>query len=325
MISIITGGAGFIGSHLAEKLVKLKHKIIIIDNLSNGKISNLKNLSSYTFVKQDISKDNVRWKKYFSKADFVFHLAALSDVVPSITNPRGYFNSNVVGTFNVLEACKKNKKIRFLYVASSTCYGIPDNYPTKEKSKISLKYPYALTKNIGEELTLHWGKVYKFKAFSARLFNVYGERSRTSGTYGAVFGVFLAQKLANKPFTIVGSGNQKRDFTYVSDVVEAMIKIIKSRYYGEIFNVGSGDTVSVNKIAKLIGGKKTNIPKRPGEPDITYADISKITRKLKWNPKVKIEQGVLKLKKNINLWRGAPVWDAKKIKIATKDWFKYLK
>ncbi len=326
MISIITGGAGFIGSHLAEKLIMLGHKVIIIDNFSNGKDINIRGLrNKIKLIKADISKNSRKWTDCFKNANYVFHLAALADIVPSINHPRKYFDSNVVGTFNVLEACRVNKNLRILYAASSSCYGVPKKYPTKENSKISTKYPYALTKNFGEEMMVHWHQVYKLKTFTARLFNVYGERSRTSGTYGAVFGVFLAQKLAKKPFTIVGTGNQSRDFTYVTDVVSALIKIIKSKYYGEVFNIGSGETVSINKIVKLLGGNKKFIPKRPGEPHMTFANINKIKYKLGWKPIVKIEDGILKLLKNIHMWKNAPVWDAKKIKIATKDWFKYLK
>ena len=172
---------------------------------------------------------------------------------------------------------------------------------------------------------MHWGKVYKIPVLSLRCFNIYGPKSRTSGTYGAVMGVFLAQKLKNKPFTIVGDGNQKRDFTYVTDVVEAIIAAAKSRIKNEIFNLGTGKSTSINYLAKLIKGKKTYIPKRPGEPNITLADIKKIKKKLNWKPKVSIEQGVKKVLLEIDFWKNAPVWTKDKIKIATKNWFKYLK
>jgi UDP-glucose 4-epimerase len=326
MISIITGGAGFIGSHLAEYLVSKKHKVYVVDNFSNGQLKNLIHIKDkIKIVKADISSYQSKWTKIFLKADFVFHLAALADIVPSIEEPRNYFNSNVIGTFNVLEACRQNKKIKFLYAASSSCYGIPKNYPTTENTKIDCKYPYALTKHLGEELVMHWCKIYQLKAFSVRLFNIYGTRSRTNGTYGAVFGVFLAQKLKKIPFTIVGDGNQTRDFTYVSDVVDAMMKVIKSKYYGEIFNIGSNKSVSVNKIAQLLKGKKIYIPKRPGEPDKTFASIVKIKKYLNWKPKVDINKGIKELLINIDYWKKAPVWTPAKIKLATKSWFKNLK
>ena len=283
---IITGGAGFIGSHLVEALVKKKCKVVVLDNLSTGRFENIKRYrKKIKFIKCDISKKG-KWIKEFKGNCYVFHLAALADIVPSIQNPKKYFQSNVIGTLNILESCKNATILKLIYSASSSCYGIPKLYPTNEISEIDPRYPYAFTKKAGEDLISHWSKVYKIPFISLRLFNVYGTRSRTSGTYGAVFGVFLAQKLSNKPFTIVGSGKQKRDFTYVSDVVKAMIKASKSRIKNEILNVGSGSTVSILKIAKLLGGKKVFIRKRPGEPDITFADISKIKKKLNWKPKI---------------------------------------
>lgn len=323
---LVTGGAGFIGSHLSDKLVKLGHKVTIIDNLAVGKLKNLKLISNkINFINKDI-RDYERINKYFKNIDCVFHLAALADIVPSIDNPDDYFATNVTGTFNILKACRKYKVPRVVYSASSSCYGIPKKYPTSEKAEISPKYPYALSKRLGEELILHFGKVYNLNVTSLRFFNVYGPRARTSGTYGAVFGVFLAQKLANKPFTVVGDGRQKRDFTYVSDVVDAIIKVQKSRNLnGEIFNVGSNTTVSINKIVKLLKGKVIKIPKRPGEPDVTYADIAKIKKKTNWKPKVSIDRGIKFLLENVEDWRDAPVWTPSKIKIATKSWFKYLK
>jgi UDP-glucose 4-epimerase len=181
-----------------------------------------------------------------------------------------------------------------------------------------------LTKRLGEELVMHWAQVYQLPAVALRLFNVYGPRSRTSGTYGAVFGVFLAQKLAGKPFTVVGDGTQTRDFTYVTDVANAFLTAARSSARAEIFNVGSGQTISVNRLVELLVGEVTYIPKRPGEPDCTFADISKIRRELKWQPKVNIEKGVEQVLANIDYWKSAPVWTPASIATATQDWFKYL-
>tara|TARA_Y100000591_G_scaffold328296_1_gene354495 strand:- start:9 stop:992 length:984 start_codon:yes stop_codon:yes gene_type:complete len=321
---VVTGGAGFIGSHLVENLIKKNLKVVVLDNLSTGRIENIKPfLKKLKFIKCDISKKG-KWQKEFKGNCYVFHLAALADIVPSIQNPKKYFNSNVVGTLNILEACKNAKIIKFLYSASSSCYGITKKHPTKEDEKINPMYPYALTKKLGEDLIIHWSKVYKIPYISLRLFNVYGTRSRTSGTYGAMFGVFLAQKIAGRPFTIVGSGNQTRDFTFVSDIVSAFLKASKSKIKNEVFNVGSGQTISVNKIVKILGGKKTFIKKRPGEPDCTFANINKIKKKLSWSPKIKIELGIKKLIDNIDYWKNAPVWTPKKINKATHLWFKYL-
>ena len=321
---IVSGGAGFIGSHLSEALVNRGFDVTVIDNLSTGRNDNLIHLNNLVnLIEADISIPG-SWIKEFESTDWVFHLAALADIVPSIQNPDEYFKANVDGTFNVLQASRAAKVKRFIYSASSSCYGIPDSYPTSEDSEIRPQYPYALTKRMGEELVMHWSQIYKLPALSMRFFNVYGTRSRTSGTYGAVFGVFLAQKLANQPLTIVGDGTQTRDFTYVTDIVDALIAAALSDKSGEIYNVGSGKTISVNRLVELLGGTSINIPKRPGEPDCTFADIAKIKADLAWEPKIPIEIGVQKVLENIEYWRNAPVWTPSTISSATKDWFKYL-
>ena len=324
MRSLITGGAGFIGSHLVETLINLGHEIVVLDNFSTGRRENISHvLNKIELIECDLSIAG-DWMKYFNDIDWVFHLAALADIVPSIQMPNAYFNANVNGTFNVLQASRAANVKRFIYAASSSCYGIPDNYPTKETDEIKPQYPYALTKRLGEELVIHWSMLYDLPSVSCRFFNVYGTRSRTSGTYGAVFGVFLAQKLANKPMTIVGDGNQTRDFTYVTDVANALVAAAKSNKSSEIYNIGSGKTISINKLVELLGGEKIHIPKRPGEPDCTYADINKIIKELDWSPKISIEDGVKIVLKNIDYWRNAPVWTPDSINDATKDWFKYL-
>ncbi len=322
---IITGGAGFIGSNTCDFFLKKKYKIIVIDNLSNGRLENLKHIKKkIKFVKADISKKG-NWQKLFKNVDYVVHLAALADIVPSIEHPERYLLSNLNGTFNVLESAKKYKIKKFIYSASSSCYGIPNKYPTKENSEIKPQYPYALTKYLGENLVLHWEAVYKIPCTSLRFFNVYGPRSRTSGTYGAVMGVFLAQKIAKKPFTIVGDGKQKRDFTYVTDISNAIYKALIYGKSGKIYNIGSGKPRSVEYLANLLEGKKIYIPKRPGEPDCTWANIEKAKKDLKWRPTISLEEGVHLMKQNINQWKKAPLWDKKSIKKATKNWFKYLR
>ena len=322
---IVLGGAGFIGSHLCDLLVEKKYKIIVIDNLSTGRLSNVNHIKrKIRFIKADISKEG-KWQKEFKNAKYIFHLAALADIVPSIENPKKYFESNITGTLHVLEAAKRFKIKKIIYAASSSCYGIPKKYPTTENEKIDTRYPYAVTKYLAEEMIIYWSKIYNLKFISLRLFNVYGTRSRTSGTYGAMFGVFLTQKLKKFPFTVVGSGKQKRDFTYVTDVTKAFFLSAISNVENEIFNVGSGNTVSVNKIVSLLKGDRVRIPKRPGEPNITFASINKIKKRLNWYPKVKIEQGIKFLLNEINYWEKAPLWTPKNIKLATRSWFKYLK
>ena len=323
--SLVTGGAGFIGSNLVDQLVKKKHKVIVLDNFSTGRRSNLSHhkIKNVKIIKVDISNSK-HLDKYFNDVDYVFHLAGIADIVPSIENPSKYFKSNVVGTLNVVQAAKRAKIKKFIYAASASCYGIPDKFPIKENAKINPMYPYAFTKWQAEELIMHWAKIYNFPAISVRFFNAYGPRSRTSGAYGAVFGVFLAQKLANKPLTIVGNGNQTRDFIHVYDLVNGIIKAASSNKVGKIYNIGGGKEVKVNKITKLIGGKKVHIPKRPGEPNRSLADISKIKKDLNWQPKIKIEEGVENLLSNIHYWKDAPVWTPKSIKRETKTWFKLL-
>lgn len=329
MKSIVTGGCGFIGSHLTDRLLAEGHEVVVIDNMSTGRRENLAHVSpnaKLTVVEADIC-DYATIAPLFVGADWVFHMAALADIVPSIQRPDDYFHSNVDGTFSVLQAAKAANVKRFLYTASSSCYGIPDAFPTDENAAIRPEYPYALTKRLGEELALHWCKVYNLPVVSLCLFNVYGPRSRTSGTYGAVFGVFLGQKLAGKPYTIVGTGEQTRDFTYVTDIVDAFVTAAKSDVVGERFNVGSEHTYSVNRLVELLGGadaEVVHIPKRPGEPDCTWADTGKINKMLNWHPKVTLEEGVQHILDNIDYWRKAPVWTPDSIKEATADWFKYL-
>lgn len=325
--AIVTGAAGFIGSHLTEELIKQGFFVLGIDNLAVGRLENLNGIDprSFKFLEADLSKlqaDDLPLS--INEITHVFHLGALADIVPSIKSPRDYFEANVEGTLNILEIARTAKLKKFLYAASSSCYGIPNKYPTPESAEISPEYPYALTKYVGEEMVRHWGKVYKIPVISLRLFNVYGPRARTSGTYGAVFGVFLAQKRAGKPLTVVGDGSQTRDFTYVSDVVQAFISAANSESENEVFNVGSGGTYSVNELVALMGGDSVNIPKRPGEPDCTFADVTKISSVLGWHPKVSFQEGVKKMLEEIDSWKDAPVWTPQTIEKETELWFQYL-
>ncbi|MCB1084715.1 MAG: SDR family oxidoreductase [Chlamydiia bacterium] len=326
MRALVTGGAGFIGSHLSELLLEKGHTVTVIDSLRSGRVTNFetfKDNPALTFAQADI-RNLKEIQPYFEGIDWVFHLAALADVVPSIESPREYYETNVDGTFNVLECAKEAKVKRFLYTASSSCYGIPDHYPTPETAPIRPQYPYALTKYLGEELVMHWEQVYHLPALSLRLFNVYGPRARTTGTYGAVFGVFLTQKLNSKPLTVVGDGNQTRDFTFVKDVARAFLNAAESDISGEILNVGSGNHYSVNRIVELLGEDSVNIPKRPGEPDCTFADTTKIKKLLGFKAQTTFEEGVKQLLEKIEDFRDAPLWEPKSIEEATKTWFQYL-
>jgi len=324
--SLVTGGAGFIGSHLVERLLADGEEVVVLDNLAVGREKNLaKALESgrCAFASVDI-REREALRAHFDGIDTVYHLAALADIVPSIEKPTEYFTTNVDGTFNVLEATRTAGVRRFVYAASSSCYGIPDIYPTPEEAPIKPQYPYALTKYLGERIALHWGSVYDIPTVSLRFFNVFGPRARTSGTYGAVFGVFLAQKLAGKPFTVVGDGEQTRDFTFVTDIVDGIVAAARSGLRDEILNLGSGGTYSVNRLCYLLGGAIEHIPKRPGEPDCTFADTSKTKRLLGWEARTPFEDGVRIMLEHIDDWRDAPLWDAATIASATKAWFEYL-
>jgi UDP-glucose 4-epimerase len=325
-LAVVTGGAGFIGSHMVDLLLEQGYRVHVIDNLTGGRLQNLdqhKSNKELTVEVRDI-RELEAGDPLFKGAQYVFHFAGIGDLVPSIEQPVDYVSTNTMGTVRVLEAARQAQAGKFVYAASSTCYGFAE-VPTREDAPISPQYPYALSKFMGEEAVLHWGKVYKLPVVSIRIFNAYGTRSRTSGAYGAVFGVFLAQKLAGRPFTVVGDGTQRRDFLYVTDLARAFFVAAQSGKTGEIYNVAAGAPQSVNRLVELLGGGKVvHLPKRPGEPDCTWADISKISSELGWKPRVSFEEGVGRMLDNIDYWRQAPVWDESSIAQATSEWFKYL-
>jgi UDP-glucose 4-epimerase len=324
-ISVVTGGAGFIGSHLVDLLLAKGHEVRVIDNLSGGDEKNLVphfSNNSFSFINQDILEIDPN-SEIFRNISYIFHLAGIGDIVPSIEKPKEYFSTNIQGTVRILEAARINQVKKFVYAASSSCYGLAET-PTTENSRIDPLYPYAFSKYLGEISAFHWHKVYKLPVNSICIFNAYGPRVKTTGAYGAVFGVFLKQKLAGKPFTVVGDGNQSRDFVHVSDVANAFLLAAETSISGERFNVGAGNPVSINHLVELLGGKVTYIPKRPGEPEVTYADISKITRLLNWSPKVSFEVGVNQMVEQINDWASAPLWDEANISEATKKWFEFM-
>lgn len=323
---LVTGAAGFIGSHICDLALHEGHDVVALDDLSTGQERNLASAASnpaFRFVRADI-RDLGQIQPHFEGVDWVLHLAGRSDIVPSIEQPTEYFDVNVKGTLNVLEAAKHHGVKRFVYTASSSCYGIAKQYPTPETAPVQPEYPYALTKAMGEELAMHWAKVYQLPALSLRLFNVYGPRSRTNGAYGAVFGVFLAQMLKGLPVTVVGDGSQTRDFTFVTDVARAFLAAARSSLTGEIFNVGSGGHYSINRLVDLLGCERSYIPKRPGEPDCTFADTRRIREALGWTPQVSFDEGVKVMLSRIQDWADAPVWTPERISEATRTWFTHL-
>lgn len=325
-IAIVTGCAGFIGSHMCDYLLKKNMIVYGIDNLSSGKLKNIKHIKTknFKFIKSDIK--NLKFFSKQKKIDYIFHFAGNGELIPSIDNPIKYLKNNTINTAIILDQIVKNKiKLKkFIYAASSTCYG-KNNSKTNENSKISIEHPYALSKYLGEYCLMHWSKIYNIPSVSIRIFNAYGPRSRTNNVYGAVIGVFLRQKLSDYPLTIVGDGNQKRDFLYIYDVCDAFYKATKIKSKFEIFNLGFGKSKKINSLASLISNNKTYIPWRPGEPKNTEANISKIKRKLRWKPTITLKDGIERIIKDIDYWKKAPLWTKKKIRKATKNWQKYLK
>jgi UDP-glucose 4-epimerase len=325
-IAVVTGGAGFIGSHMVDLLLGEGYRVHVIDNLVGGRLENLVHRQGNANLQVEVRdiRELAADDSLFTGAEYVFHFAGIGDIVPSIDKPADYLSTNVMGTVKVLE-CARHAKIRKLvFAASSSCYGLAE-VPTREDAPIRPEYPYALSKYMGEEAVLHWGRVYRLPVNSIRIFNAYGTRSKTSGAYGAVFGVFFAQKIAGKPFTLVGDGTQRRDFLFVTDVASAFFLAATTPLVNEIFNLGAGNPQTVNRLIELLGGGEVvRLPKRPGEPDCTWADITKIQRELGWKQRVSFEEGVGKMIENINYWRQAPVWDPVSIASATKNWFAFL-
>jgi UDP-glucose 4-epimerase len=326
IVSVVTGGAGFIGSHLVDVLLERGHEVRVIDNLSGGHASNL-----------DQHKDNPKlachWldintlaadSAVFTDATYCFHLAGIGDIVPSIEQPANYMQTNVQGTVRVLEAARAAQVKKFVYASSSSCYGLADT-PTTEEHPIKPLYPYALSKYMGEMAVFHWGTLYELPVNAICIFNAYGTRVRTTGAYGAVFGVFLKQKLAGKPFTVVGDGTQSRDFVYVTDVAKAFLAAAETPSVGQRFNIGAGKPQSINRLVELLEGVGiTYVPKRPGEPDVTFADISKSVKLLGWSPEITFEDGVKKMLADRDRWSNAPLWDVNSISKATEKWFQYM-
>lgn len=324
-LAVVTGGAGFIGSHMVDLLLDQGYRVHVVDNLMGGRRENLahhQDNPDLVLYERDIRALEAGHES-FAGAELVFHFAGIGDIVPSIERPLDYMSVNVQGTVQVLECARAAQVRKLVYAASSSCYGLAAT-PTREDHPLDPKYPYALSKYQGEQAAFHWHKVYGLPVNAIRIFNAYGTRSRTSGAYGAVFGVFLRQKLAGAPLTVVGDGTQSRDFLYVTDVARAFLAAALHPGSGQVYNLGAGKPQTVNRLVELLGGERVTLPKRPGEPDCTWADIGKIQAELGWSPQVSFEQGVAQILAHIDYWRNAPLWDATSIANATKTWFTYM-
>jgi UDP-glucose 4-epimerase len=310
---------------MVDLLLARGFRVHALDNLVGGREANVaRHATNADFALERVDIRGVEpGAAVFAGARFVFHFAGIGDLVPAIEKPAEYLSVNIQGTVAALEAARRAGAAKFVYAASSTCYGLAET-PTREDHPIRPEHPYALSKNLGEQAAFHWHRVYGLPVNAIRIFNAYGTRARTSGAYGAVFGVFLRQKLAGKPFTIVGDGTQRRDFVHATDVARAFLAAAETDLAGRAWNVGAGNPQTVNRLAELIGGPRVHIPKRPGEPECTWADISRIRAELGWEPKIRFEDGVAEVVANIEWWRDAPLWNPETIAAATRDWFRYL-
>jgi len=306
MRCIVTGGAGFIGSNLVDKLIDDGHEVIIFDNYSTGKKENVNPKAKFFLV--DISHQpsfkSKTMKDIMTGVDVVFHLAALARVQPSIENPIEYHNTNVNGTLNLLKACVDYDVKRFVFSSSSSVYGDVEekDLPTSENANLNPMSPYALHKLVGEQYCKLFSELYDLETVCLRYFNVYGERQPIEGAYTLVMGVFAQQMLQGNSMTIRGDGNQRRDFTYVGDVIDANIKCMDYplELNGDIFNVGNGDNKSVNQIATMMGGSRVHI-EPVIEPRVTLADNKKIKKVLDWKPTQDLKKWISKWTKDIGL------------------------
>ena len=309
MKTLVTGGVGFIGTNLVKRLLKDGHEVTSIDNYSTGFKENEQEGCKYYNL--DLANETYIYNLP-EEYDVIYHMAALARIQPSIDKPHPAIKNNFLSTLNILEYAR-TRNIRVVYAGSSSIHhGIYES-------------PYAWSKFSGEDLCKLYGNVYNMESSICRFYNVYGDYQIKEGTYATVLGIFQNQYENEEPLTIVGDGEQTRDFVHVKDLVQAVFKAAISTKTGKIYNVGGAKEIKVNKIAKLIGGKKIHIPKRPGEPDRSLANIGYIKKDLKWSPKIKIGDGVKDLLKNIKYWKNAPVWTPAKISKATKIWFKLLK
>ena len=304
---IVTGGAGFIGSHLVDRLISDGHEVHVLDDLSTGKRENVNDKATFSHFdlgNLDLCKIQYGWKQAWEGADIVFHLAAKARVQPSIDNPIEFNQVNVNGTLNMLKTAVEYGVKRFIFTSSSSVYGDvkQKDLPTSEFSDTNPLSPYALQKLIGEQYCKLYSKLYGLETASLRYFNVYGDRMSLDGAYRTVIPIFTKQRLDGEPMTIRGDGEQRRDFTYVGDVVEANIQVgfDEHKLRGAVLNVGNGDNRSVNEIANMIGGDRVNI-EPVIEPQETLADNRELMECFNWKQTMKIEDWIKTYKETLGL------------------------
>ena len=292
-LSLVTGGAGFIGSHLVDYLISMKHDVIIVDNMSaNNEKFYWNEMATAKVI--DIT-DYERMRPLFDGVDYVFHLAAESRLQPAIENPIEAVTKNCVGTTVVLQCAREAGVKRFVYSTTSSGYG-NNPYPNVETQPDDCLNPYSASKVAGEKFCKMYTDLYGLETVCLRYFNVFGERSPTVGQYAPMIGIFEKQKKSGEPLTIVGDGTQRRDFVYVGDVAKAnylAATMPLEEHLGEVFNVGSGKNYSVQEIADCISNNQTYIPKRSGEMDTTLSNIDKIGEVIGWKPEVDVVEWVI--------------------------------
>ena len=291
---LVTGGAGFIGSHLVDRLIKQGHKVVVVDNLSTGKKANLNPKAK--FYKIDICSPRISQVFQKEKPQIVFHLAAIPRVPLSVKDPISTSKVNILGTINIFRAGVEARVKRIIFASSSSVYGDQKKLPLKESMTPNPISPYGLQKLTCEQFAKLFTQLYGIPIVSLRFFNVFGPRIDFNSDYSLVIGKFLKQKTEGRPLTIFGNGEQTRGFCYIDDVVEANIKAMKSKKLKgkEIINISSGGSWSVNYLAKLIGGPRRYLPKRPGDVLHTKADITLAKKLLGWQPKTSFEEGIKK-------------------------------
>ncbi len=303
MRAIVTGAAGFVGSHLVEHLIREGWEVIALDRQRTKNFGSL----PLEYVLCDL-EDPHSVGQLRLRADVVCHLAGYGEMLGALRDPAAYLQANVIGTAAALELARAAGARRFVYAASSSCYGARPPVPTAEDELIDTGHPYALSKYLGEQAVFHWARVYGLEVNSLRLFTAYGPRMRKSDALGPVLNIFLAQRAHGVPLTIVGDGTQGRDFVHARDVAAAFHLAATTPIHGQIWNVGSGETQTIDHIADLIGGPTVRIPERHGDPHTARADIRKIQRDLGWRPQVEFGVGLAELLADTAAWRDAPVW-----------------
>jgi len=322
-VALVTGGAGFIGSHLAKKLAELGYEVKVLDIDFPRELRN-QTIDGITYYQGDVAQLDALDLRL--ECDWCFHLAALADIIPSIKDPVAYHRVNVDGTINVLHQCTKLGAKKFIYASSTSIYGIPEQYPTPETASADPRYPYSSSKYLAELAVIYWGRTYRLPVAALRITTAYGPGMKARGAYGSVMKVFLPQKANNLPYTVTGHLNMARDFVEVNDLCDAFIKAAESDVSDEVFNVGSGQPTTLGRLIELLGDDNgiVYLPRRPGEPEMTWADISKIKSMLDWEPKVSIEDGVRVMLDHLDDWKNEKVWTPDEIKEATKEWYRYL-